>query len=417
MYCGNCLRDNALVAALRRQGHAVTMLPLYLPLKTDEPDESRGAPVFMGGINVYLSQRIPGFRHLPAWFHRWLDHPRLLRLAGTRAAQTRPDQVGDLTVSMLRGELGRQSRELDDVVRWLAEHERPEVVSISNALLVGLVRRLKRDVGARVCVTLQGEDYFLDALDPANRRAAWELVAERLAETDVIVSPSRYYAEQMARRTGLALDRIHVVPNGLTLEGWHSAEHPPEPPVLGYLARMCPDKGLDRLVDAYLEIRKGGRVPGLRLRIGGGLGPGDAAFVEAQKRKLTAAGVAGEVEFHPNLDHAAKQAFYRSLSVLSVPAHYGEAFGLYLIEAMAAGVPVVQPDTGAFAEILAESGGGLLRRANDAADLARGIEEVLLDRDLARRLGRAGRAAVERLYNSETSARSISALLTGGAPA
>ncbi len=417
MYCGNCLRDNALVAALRRQGHAVTLLPFYLPLKTDERDESRGAPVFMGGINVYLSQRVPGFRYLPTWLHRWLDRPGLLRLVGTRAAQTRPDQVGDLTVSMLRGEMGNQAREVDEVVAWLARHERPEVVSLSNALLVGLVRRLKRDVGARVCVTLQGEDYFLDALGAKHRKAAWELVAERLSEADVIVSPSRYYAEQMARRTGLSIDRIQIVPNGLTLEGWRVAEAAPKPPVLGFLARMCPDKGLDRLVDSYVWLRKEGRVPGLQLRIGGGLGPGDAAYVEEQKRKLDAAGVLGDVEFHPNLEHGAKQAFYRSLSVLSVPAHYGEAFGLYLIEAMAAGVPVVQPRTGAFPEIVGESGAGLIREANDPVDLARGIEQVLLDRELAGRLGRAGRAAVERLYNSDAAALAFARVLAApGAP-
>src|SRR5690606_18443967 len=228
MYCGNCLRDNALVAALRRQGHSVAMLPLYLPLKTDEPDESGGAPVFFSGINVYLEQKSPWFSRLPRWLHRALASPGLLRRIGTLAAKTRPEQVGDLTLSMLRGEQGRQAREIDELVQWLAQHERPEVVSLSNALLVGCARKIKQELGCVVAVTLQGEDSFLDALPPADRGPAWEIVAERLAEVDVLVSPSRYYADRMAGRLGMPPERIRVVPNGISRTGWRPAEHPPQ---------------------------------------------------------------------------------------------------------------------------------------------------------------------------------------------
>jgi glycosyltransferase involved in cell wall biosynthesis len=416
MYCGNCLRDNALVASLRRQGHAVTMLPLYLPLKTDEADESAGAPVFFGGINVYLEQRAAFFRRLPRWAHDLLDSPRLLRWVGTRAAQTRPEQVGDLTLSMLRGEQGNQAREVDALVRWLADHERPDVICLSNALLVGMARRLKRELGALLTVTLQGEDAFVEALPERNRREAWAILAERLAEADLLIAPTRYYADRIAARTGLPASRIHLVPNGISLAGWRPAESPPSPPTLGYLARMCPEKGLDRLADSFVRLRKSERVPGLRLRIAGSCGPGDRAFVERVKSGLQAAGVLGEVEFLPNLDHAAKQEFLRSLSVFSVPAHYGEAFGLYLVEAMAAAVPVVQPDTGAFRELIEATGAGVVCAPDDPPALAAAIERVLLDPGLARRLGAAGRAAVEHRYNSDASARTLADLFATRLP-
>lgn len=414
MYCGNCLRDNALVAALRRQGHAVTLLPLYLPLKTDEADESSGAPVFFGGINVYLEQHAAFFRRLPKWLHDLLNSPRLLRWVGTRAAQTRPEQVGDLTISMLRGEEGNQAREVDELVRWLAEHERPEVICLSNALLVGMARRLKRDLGALVAVTLQGEDAFVEGLPPRNREEAWRILGSRLAEVDILIAPTRYYAERLAARVGLSAARIRVVPNGISLAGWRAAESPPSPPVLGYLARMCPEKGLDRLVEAFVILRQAGMVPGLRLRVAGSCGPGDLAFVNRVKGTLEKAGLLGEVEFLPNLEHGAKQEFVRSLSVFSVPAHYGEAFGLYLVEAMAAGVPVVQPDTGAFPEILGETGAGLICPADDAAGLAAAIAEVLTTPGLARRLGEAGRAAFERRYNSDAAARELAEIFAEG---
>lgn len=411
MYCGNCLRDNALVGALRRLGHAVTMLPLYLPLKTDERDQSEGAPVFFGGINVYLEQKAPLFRRLPRWLHDLLDSPRLLRLVGKAAARTRPEDVGELTVSMLRGEMGNQAREIDVLLDWLVKHERPEVISLSNALLVGLARRLRQQLGARVVVTVQGEEAFLDALPPADRDAAWAILAERLAETDLLIAPSQYYATRMSERLRLPRDRFQVVPNGIQLAGWRPADAPPDPPVLGFLARMCPEKGLDLLVDAYLILRRKGRIPHLRLAIAGSFGPGDANFVETQKRRLQAEGVMGEVDFQPNLDHGAKQEFLRGLSVFSVPAHYGEAFGLYLLESMAAGIPVVQPATGAFPEILGDTGAGLISKAGDAADLAERIEEVLSNRDLARRLGEAGIAAVADRYNADAVARHLSGIL------
>ncbi len=417
MYCGNCLRDNAVVAALRRRGHEVTMLPLYLPLKTDEVDESHGAPVFFGGVNVYLEQLAPSLMgRLPNWLHDLLDSPRLLRWVGTAAARTRPEQVGELTLSMLRGEQGNQNREIDELVAWLAAHERPQVISLSNALLVGMLRRLKRDLGVAVAVTLQGEDTFVDALPERNRQAAWDVLGERLAEADLLVAPSQYYADRMVGRLHLPKDRIHIVPNGINLEGWRPSERRVDPPTLGYLARLCPEKGLDRLVDAFLRIRAGGRVPDLRLHLAGGLGPGDQRFVEAQKRRLESAGLLGAVEFHPNLEHAAKQEFLRGLSVFSVPAHYGEAFGLYLVEAMAAGIPVVQPATAAFPELVEASGGGLICRADDAGDLAARILEVLLDPALAARLGQAGRRAAEQVYNSDSVAGRLAELYHGLLP-
>jgi glycosyltransferase involved in cell wall biosynthesis len=407
MYCGNCLRDNALVAALRRQGHAVTMLPLYLPLKTDEADQSAGAPVFFGGINVYLEQKAAVFRRLPKWLHDLLDSPRLLRIVGTAAARTKPTEVGDLTISMLRGETGNQAREIEELLQWLKAQPQPEVINLSNALLVGSARRLKNALGSLISVTLQGEDSFLDALPAKERQNAWDLVGERLAEADVIISPSRYYADRMAGRLNLSPDRIHVVPNGIHLTGWRVADHPPDPPAVGYLARMCPEKGLDLLVDAFIRIRRGGRIPNLRLRVAGGLGPTDEAFVETQKRRLQAEGLLGDVEFHPNIDRSAKQAFLRDLSVFSVPAHYGEAFGLYLLEAMAAGIPIVQPATGAFPEIIEASGAGLITRTSDTADLARGLEVVLLNPGLAEQFRRAARAAAETRYNIDSVGRHL----------
>src|SRR5882724_7360211 len=164
MYCGNCFRDNALVAALRRQGHAVLMVPLYLPLTLDEEDETRGTPIFFNGVNVYLEQKSEWFRGAPAWLHNLAASPGLLKFASGRAAKTRAADLGEITISMIRGEEVNQARELEQLIAFLKTQPKPGIICLSNALLAGLARRLKSELDAPIACVLQGEDTFLDAL-------------------------------------------------------------------------------------------------------------------------------------------------------------------------------------------------------------------------------------------------------------
>jgi glycosyltransferase involved in cell wall biosynthesis len=408
MYCGGCLRDNALVAALRKLGHSVLMVPLYLPLTLDEQDQSAGTPIFFGGINVYLGQKIALFRGAPGWLRDLFASPRLLKWAAGKAAKTRAADLGELTLSMLRGEAGNQARELEELLAWLKTQPRPDVLCLSNALLIGMARRLKADLDAPVACALQGEDAFLDALPETHRAACWRMLAKRAAEVDLFIAPSRYFGNLMRERLGLPADRVRVVHNGINLDGYEvePGGNPRSPtPVLGFFARMCPEKGLDTLVEAYLLLRQRGRAGNLKLRVGGSCGPADEMFVNALRERLQAAGLLGDVEFHPNLDRAGKLAFLRSLSVFSVPARCGEAFGLYVIEAMAAGVPVVQPRVAAFPELIEATGGGVLCAADDPQALAEAIEGLLLDRARARALGEAGRHSVFQSFSAEAMAR------------
>lgn len=418
MFCGNCLRDNAFVAALRGLGHEALMIPLYLPLTLDEPDQSIEAPIFFSGLNVYLEQKSAFFRHAPRWLHDLLASRGLLRWAAGRAAKTRAAELGDLTLSMLRGEQGNQARELEDLIRWLQTQQKPNAICLSNALLVGMAHRLRAELQAPVLCMLQGEDSFLDALPESHRRACWQALAEQATHVDLFVAPSHYFADLMRERLGLPSERVDVVHNGINLEGYESAApdldlasarngNPPAIPVLGYFARMCREKGLPMLVEAFILVRKRGRVPGLRLRVGGSCGPADEPVVAQLRERLESAGLLGDTEFCPNLDRAAKLAFLRGLSVFSVPALYGEAFGLYLLEALAAGVPVVQPRAAAFPELVEATGGGLLCSPNDVQALAEGIEEVLLNPERARTLSKSGRQVVFDKFSVGAMTRSL----------
>ncbi|MBI3269019.1 MAG: glycosyltransferase family 4 protein [Planctomycetes bacterium] len=412
-FCGSCLRDNALVVALRALGHEAVSVPLYLPHLTDEEDASRGAPVFLGGINVYLQERSALFRRAPRWLDRLLDAPRLLRWASRRAGMTSPADLGTLTVSTLLGEEGRQAKELDRLAVWLASAEgpRPAVICLSNALLVGLARRLRAATGAPIVCTLQGEDAFLDGLPSPHRDDAWRTLAARAAEIDAFVAVSRYYGDTMTRRLGLRTERVHVVPNGIALGGFDVAAAAPDPPAVGYLARMCPAKGLDVLAEAFVKLKGGGRVPGLRLRVAGACTPEDEPFVASVRRRLAGAGCLADAEFRPNLDRVEKQAFLRGVTVFSVPATYGESFGLYVLEALASGVPVVAPRHAAFPEVLEATGGGLLCEPGDATALAAALESLLLDPARARALGLRGREAVLRDFGVARMARGVAGVL------
>jgi len=413
MYCGNCFRDNALVAELRRQGHDTVMVPLYLPMTLDEAPTVGTTPTFFGGINVFLSQKMAWYRHAPGWLRRAVDAPWLLKWAAGKTAKTRPQDVGELTVSMLRGEEGSQTRELEDMVAWMSRLPRPDAVYLSNALLLGFARRLRSALGTRVISFLQSEESFLDSLPEPFRGESWRLMAERGRELDGWIAPTRYFADRMIGRLGLSPDRVRVAPSGISLEGYRDLPERPEQgfrgasPTLGFFARMCPDKGLDTVVEAFIELRRHERFSALRLKVGGGCGPGDLAFVESQRRRLAAAGLTDAVSFHPNLSRDEKVAFLGSIDVLSVPSRFSEAFGLFVIEALAAGTPVVQPDVCGFREMVEATGGGLLCPQNTPTSLAATLGELLAEPSRLRALGDRGRRAVAEKFSDTAMAREV----------
>jgi glycosyltransferase involved in cell wall biosynthesis len=406
-YCGSCLRDHGLATALRGIGHQVEVVPLYLPLYLEEPTgEERAEPVLMGGINMFLQQRLPGIGAL-RWATGFLDRPDLLRWAARHGDMTDPAAHAAMTLSMIRGEEGRQRREVARLVDGLAREGRPDVFVLSNAMLIGVARTLERQLRVPVVCTLQGEAPFLDSFPEPARGQAWAALAERARGVHAFVGVSRSYADLMTARMELDPERVHVVHNGIDPTDFASGPGAsrPERPTVGYLARMCPDKGLDTLVEAFCRLHRGGRVPGVRLRAAGVLLEGDRPWFERLERQLADCGA--DHELYPNVERQQKLELLRSFSVLSVPATYGESFGLYLLEAMAAGVPVVQPRCDSFPELVAATGGGVLCEPGDPASLADELEQLLLDEPRRRALGGSGQAAVRDRFTAERMARGV----------
>ncbi len=410
-HCGVCMRDNALAKELIRKGHDAVMLPMYLPLTLDEAAASPGTPIFFGGVNVYLQQKLALFRHTPRWLDGLLNQGWLLRkVAGSSASQTGGPEIGELTHSMLLGEEGKQAKELEHLIEWLQQHGQPDTIWLSTALLVGLARRLKQVLKIPVIGSLQGEDSFLDSLDEPWRGRCWEALAQRAQEVDAFVAPSHYYADLMSARMRLKSGQWRVIPNGILPNELAPGPEPPSVPAIGYLARMIAGKGLGAVVDAFILLKNRGRFPQAKLRIAGAMTGSDESYVESLKRKLTAASCAADTEFLPNISREEKVDFLRSLTLLSVPATYGEAFGMYLLEAWAAGVPVVQPRCAAFPEMIEATGAGRLFEPANTESLVEEWEWMLAHPAGSREMGRRGRVAVENEFSLSRMAERFLAL-------
>jgi glycosyltransferase involved in cell wall biosynthesis len=400
-HCGTCLRDQALAKELRRLGHDVLFVPLYLPPTLDTADENTSA-VYMGGINVYLQHTIPFFRKTPRWVDKLFDSPAALASAAKRAGMTQAKDLGPMTLTMLKGEDGHQVKELDRLAGWLRDDVRPDVVLLSNILLVGIARRIREITNAMVWCTLHGEDTFLDALPESHRGLCWQEVINRSKHVDGFIAVSRTYGDIMIRRAELDPTRVHVVHNGVDVKTYKPTSKA-KGNVIGYLARQCYGKGLHLLVDAFIACKKS--LPDARLVIVGTKTAADEDYVAGIKQRLSEAGCLDAVSFHDNVSLEEKVRLLQQMDVLSVPALYGESFGLYVIEALACGVPVVAPTHGAFPELAAETGGVALFDQNVSGDYEKTLTNVLGEQGA--QLSTLGREAILERFSTASMAAGV----------
>jgi glycosyltransferase involved in cell wall biosynthesis len=399
MLCGSCLRDNALAAELMRRGHHVTLLPVYTPTLSDEPNVSSGRPVFFGGISVYLQQHLALFRHTPWLLDRLWDAPAVIRTFASGSIQVDPRMLGALTVSTLRGESGYQRKEVAKLLHWLAGEPRPDVVNLPNSMLIALAAPIRRVLQRPIVVTLQGDDLFLEGLTEPFKSQALELIRQQVPDVDLFVSISEYYTEFMADYLRIPREKMRTVALGINAQDFAGpAPLARNPFTIGYFARVAPEKGLHNLAEAYRILRQERGLPPSRLAAAGYLGADNQSYLEGIERQLTAWGLRDEFHYAGTVDREGKRRFLRSLDVLSVPSGYHEPKGLYLFEAMASGVPVVQPNHGAFPEILRTTSGGLLSASERPADVADAIMEIWRDPVRAAELGARGVGGVRRHY-------------------
>ncbi len=408
MYCGSCLRDNALAAELMRRGHDVTLLPVYTPTRTDESNVSADRVLF-GGISVYLQQHAWIFRHTPRVLDRLWDAAPVIRAFAGRSMKTDPRMLGELTVSMLEGEHGHQRKEFEKLVDFLRDEPVPDVVNVPNSLLIAMAGPIRRALDRPVVVTMQGEDLFLDGLEEPFRSRALDLIRRQVPDVDMFLAVSEYYVDRMRELLGIPPERIAVTPLGINTDGF-DGPRPPRGDALrvGYFARVAPEKGLHELAEAFRVLRQELRVPA-RLEAAGYLGAEHQPYLDAVVHSLRDWGLEQEFTYHGTLEREGKIAFLRGIDVLCVPAPYPDPKGMYLLEAMATGTPVVQPRRGAFVETVERTGGGLLTDATPHA-IADGLRRIAETPELADELGARGARGVREHYSVRAEADCVLAV-------
>ena len=409
MYCGTCIHDNMVATVLKKQGHNVSLIPTYTPTRTDEANVSMNR-VFFGGVNVYLQQKLSIFRHTPWTFDKLLDNPALLNGLARFSGATDASDLGQLTVSMLSAEQGYQRKELTKLVKWLAEENKPDIVYLTNSMLVGFTREIKKALDVPVICALQGEDIFLQDLIEPYKTEALALLRERAVDADGFVAPCDYYAQFMADAyLDVPLDKIHIVPLGLNIDGHGLPIEKPEPPpfIIGYLARICPEKGLHILVDAFQIIAEAIGANNVQLHVAGYLGKKDEPYLEELINQIQASGLSESFVHHGEVTRTQKIDFLNRLHVFSVPTVYRESKGLSIIESLANGVPVVQPQHGTFPEMISATEGGILVTPESAEAVAMGIMELLNDAEQREHLGKTGKMNVHQKFNDAAVAEQL----------
>lgn len=411
MYCGTCIHDNTLAAALQRKGHDVALIPTYTPIRTDETDVSIDR-VFYGGINVYLQQKSGLFRHTPWMLDRLFDNPSLLNGLSRFSASTSAQDLGALTVSVLQGEEGQQKKELTKLVQWLKNSYQPDLVQLTNSMFVGFAREMKKTLGVPILCALQGEDIFLEDLIEPYKSEALQLLQARASDVDGYIAPCQYYADFMGEYLDVPANKIDVVHLGLNLNehGVGQKDLPETPFIIGYLARICPEKGLHLLVDAFYRLTDRVGPDKIQLKVAGYLGKKDEPYLEELIEQIDAWGLSDAFDYWGEVDRHQKIDFLNGLHVLSVPTTYKESKGLFILEALANGVPVVQPRHGNFPELIAATGGGVLVDPESPDAIAEGILQLIDNPDHRETLGQRGKETVHREFSDDVMAKATLAV-------
>ena len=402
MYCGSCLNDNTLARAIGKQGVDIQLVPTYTPITTDEHDFTVDR-VFFGGINVYLQQKFAPLRWIPRLLDRALNNPALIRWATKKDVQTDPAFLGAMTVSMLKASDGNQKKEVQRLLSYL-DAVQPNILNFTNALISGCIPELRSRIpAAKIVVTLQGDDIFLDYIPEPYRSQSIEHIRRLSEYVDAYVTHSEYYAEYMSDRLGIDRSKIHIVKLGIDHTDFYGrSTSVNKSKRIGYLARLTPEKGLHVLVDAFIALRQ--RREDVELAVAGWVGTEHKAFADEQFAKLSDAGLQDVFSYAGTVNRDEKIEFLQGLDVFSVPTTYREPKGRFALEAMAAGVPVVLPSHGAFPELINESQCGQLMRPNDPDHLTQILDKLLGDEELCQQLGSAGRKTIIESRNADSMA-------------
>jgi glycosyltransferase involved in cell wall biosynthesis len=407
-YCSNCYRDMLYMKAMRKaDGITASAIPLYLPPDSSVEDQGFDSHVFFGAISMYLREKVPIFRKAPDFLDKLFDSGPMLRIAARQAGTTRTDGLEELTLNMIRGDNTFREHEVNRLVNYLVAGGKPDIIHLSNALIIGLARQLRKRADVRIVCSILNEDDWIEEMKEPYRTNSWKMIAAEAENVDAFVTPSSYFRELFISKTGLSGKNIHVVPIGIDPGATSQDPVNVNRPSIGYLCRFNRMNGFDRIVDSFIQLKSEKRIDALSLHICGGFTGDDKPFVSEQLGKIRKRGYMDSLKIHHDFQAFGKRRFFESISLLSVPVRKYDGYGLYILEANAAGVPVIQPSTGAFPEIVSGTQGGIIYDPDSVDELSNTLYRVLADPDLRAGLGRAGRKNVVEKYSLDSMSNNL----------
>ncbi len=414
-YCGNCYRDMIYLRAIRKvPGIKASAIPLYLPPEDGIEESGMDKKVFFGAISMYLREKVPFLKNMPVFFDKIVDSGPMLRMAAKKAGTTSSEGLEDMTLNMIKGENAFPDKELQRLVDYLCKDGKPDVIHLSNALIIGLARQLKKKIDVKiVCSLLNEDDWTIEMAEPYQSKA-WSLIAQEAPNVDAFLTPSEYYKKFFISKTGLEDRRFHVVPLGLDPD--HeilSVVRKDNWPAIGYFCRINAHNGFDKFVDAFIRLKSEDKLPGLTLHVSGGYTGVDKPFIAEQIKKVKEAGLKSFIRIYPEFHGNSKQEFFSNIDVMCVPVRKYDGYGLYLLEANAAGIPVVQPATGAFPEIIAKTGGGVTYSPDNIDGLTESLTNMLNNKVLMAELGAKGKEKVLNELSLEKMSSNLSKVYLG----
>ncbi|HEX7494336.1 MAG TPA: glycosyltransferase family 4 protein [Bacteroidales bacterium] len=394
-YCGNCYRDMIYLRAIRKvPGITASAIPLYLPPDESTVESGLDKMVFFGAISMYLREKVSLLKNMPVFLDRVFDSAPMLKMASRRAGSTRTEGLEDMTLNMIRGENAFPEKELQRLVNYLTRDGKPDIIHLSNALIIGLARRIKKKLDVKIVCSLLNEDDWIDQMAEPYQSKAWKLISKEAINVDAFLAPSNYYKDFFISKTGISGANFHVIPLGLDPGIVPDIEKRDNWPSIGYFCRISSQNGFDKLVDAFIDLKAGNSLPELTLHVSGGYTSDDKPFIAEQIRKIKASGLKKYVRIYPEFQGKNKLEFFSNIDVMSVPVRKYDGYGLYILEANSAGVPVVQPATGAFPEIIGRTMGGITYSPDNVAELSASLLKLLQDKNLRTTLGIQGKEKV-----------------------
>jgi len=394
-YCANCYRDMLYVRAIRKvPGITARAIPLYLPPDKSTTGNAFDKEVFFGAISMFLREKVRIFRNMPDFLEKFFDSTPFLKIAARQAGTTRTEGLEELTLNMIEGDNAFRRKEVDRLVRYLMKDGQPDIIHLSNALILGLARQLKNRMNVKIVCSLLNEDDWIDDMIEPWRSKAWKMVAKEAVHVDRFVTPSNYNKQQFILKTGLKGDNISIVPIGFDPEPSSLVPKTDRNPAIGYFCRISQYNGIDKLVDAFIDLKTKNEVPGLTLNICGGYTGDDKPFISKQIKKIREHNFQKSVRIYPEFQGNKKMEFFNDVDIISVPVRKYDGYGLYILEANSSGIPVVQPATGAFPEIIEKTGGGITYSPDSVAELSSALLRLLKDSKLTHDLGETGKKNV-----------------------